>query len=291
MPQSELPTQPESRGARPFCSVLTLMPILHPAPIASQRTAKDSLHYVWQIRQLFRNGVAYDTVIRFGNGGGCTLISNKHSCVLLTCQRSWHTQPLFAVQGPVSEGCEFKDIMIFWSVEVRGDFVLSVNGIVWQRQLANEPLPHQRLCSLGVSSSSLTTNRNVRWYLRFPKQEAVKSSRRAIHFPLTMMLLLPLLGGYWSVSQRVARKVAHPHFSPDGKPSLQWSQERSGFCAELVKLLWLGFCSYLPSASLQWPPHCSHSMVRSSFNPPFQVSSMELREVSTHELMQYIWLL
>lgn len=79
--------------------------------------------------------------------------------------------------GPVSEGWEFKDITIFWSAEVRGEFVLSLKGIVWQRQLANESLPHQGLCSLGVSSSSLTTNRNVRWYLGFPKQEAAKSSK------------------------------------------------------------------------------------------------------------------
>lgn len=85
--------------------------------------------------------------------------------------------------------------MIFWSVEVRDDFVLSVNGIVWQRQLANEALPHQRLCSLGVSST-LATNSNLRWHLRFPEQEAAKSSKRAIHFPVTMMLLLYLLGAY-----------------------------------------------------------------------------------------------
>lgn len=41
------------------------------------------------------------------------------------------------------------------------------------------------------------------------------------------------------------------------------------FHAELVKLLWLRLCSFLPSASHRWPPCCSHSMVRSSSNHPF----------------------
>jgi len=61
--------------------------------------------------------------------------------------------------------------MIFWSVEVRGGSVRSVNGIVWQRQLANDALPHQGLCSLGVSSAGLTTNRNLRPDLGFPKRK------------------------------------------------------------------------------------------------------------------------
>lgn len=121
-----------------------------------------------------------------------------------------------------------KDLEIFWSVEVPGNFVLSVNGIVWQTQLANEALPHQRLCSLWVSSSRLTTNRNLRWYLGFPKQEAAKSSKRAIHFPLIMMLLLNLLGGYWSVFRRVAREVFHPHFSPDERPTVPGVELREG---------------------------------------------------------------
>lgn len=197
----------------------------------------------------------------------CKLISNKHSCVLLSCERSWHTQPEFAMLGTVSEGWEFKVITIFWSVEVRDNFVLGVNGIVWQRQLANEALPHQRLCSLGVSSSRLTTNRNLRWYLGFPKQEAAKSSKRAIHFPVIMLLLLYLLGGYWSVFQRVAREVFHPHFSPDEKPSLPGVEPREG-CFSVQN--WLNgcdsgfdpFCS--PRAAL--PPYDAPAPARHS--PP-----------------------
>lgn len=146
----------------------------------------------------------------------------------------------------------------------------SVNGIVWQRQLANEALPHQRLCSLWVSSSSLTTNRNLRWYLGFPKQEAAKSSKRAIHFPLIMMLPLNPLWGYWSVFQRVARDVFHPHFSPDERPTLPGEEPGEGclfLCAELGASLWLRLCSFLQAASHPWLPYPCHSAAQPSSNP------------------------
>lgn len=55
---------------------------------------------------------------------------------MLSWERSGHRQGKFAASGAVSEGWEFRGTMIFWSVEVRGDSVLSV----WQRQLANEVL-------------------------------------------------------------------------------------------------------------------------------------------------------
>lgn len=180
---------------------------------------------------------------------------------MLSCERSQHPRPQFAMPATVSEGWEFKDITIFWSVEVRGDFVLGVNGIVWQRQLANEALPHQRLRSLRVSSSRLTTNRNLRWYLGFPKQEAAKSSERAINFPVIMMLLLYLLGGYWSVFRREAREAFHPLFSPDGKPSLPGVELRGrGGCFSVQN--WLNFYDWGFVASCRLPPtpdNCARS--------------------------------
>lgn len=166
--------------------------------------------------------------MRSGNGDVCKLISSKYSCVLRCCERSRHAQPAFARPGTVSEGWEFKDITIFWSVEVRGDFALSVNGIVWQRQLANEGLPHQRLCSPGVSSR-LTTNRNSSWCLGFPKQEAAKSSKRAIHFPVIMMLLLYLLGRYRSVfSEGMQRRHFIPIFHQMENQALQELSQEGG---------------------------------------------------------------
>lgn len=193
-----------------------------------------------------------------------------------------------------------KDTAIFWSLEVRGDFVPSVNGIVWQRQLANEALPHQRLCSLWVSSSSLTTNRNLRWYLGFPKQEAAKSSKRAIHFPLIMMLLLNPLWGYWSVFRRVAREAFHPHFSPDERPALRGVEPTEG-CFSVQN--WLLHCDSgsVPFCRLPPTPDC-HTRVTAWHSPPsnpfffqglfcgggvngsFQVNSLVI-------LMHYKWLL
>lgn len=174
-------------------------------------------------------------------------------------------QPEFAASGTASEAGEFRAITIFWSVGVKGDFVLSVNGIVWQKQLANEVLPHQRLCSLGVSSSRLTTNRNSRWYLGFPKQEAAKSSKRAIHFPLIMMLLLYLLGEYQSVFQRLARKIVHPHFSLDGKANLPRLELRGG-CYSMQN--WLNYydSGFVPFCSL--PPTCDYQAIVTAWHSP-----------------------
>lgn len=182
-----------------------------------------------------------------------------------------------------------KDIAIFWSVEVRGDFVLSVNGIVWQRQLANEAMPHQKLCSLWGSSSRLTTNRNLRWYLGFPKQEAAKSSKRAIHFPLIMMLLLNLLWGYWSVFRRVAREVFYPHFSPDERPTQPAVEPREGYFSVQNWLLpcdsgSVPFCILPPT--LTTIPKSQHgaALLQTPFSFQGLFCGGEFMEVSTHLL-------
>lgn len=117
-PQSSL----RAGGPDPSTAYLGQMPVLCLSKDSMVLKAKDTLHYVWQVKHLFYNVVAYDIIIRSGNGDIWKLISKKYSCILLSCERSQHMQ--FAMLGTISEGGEFEDIMIFWLVEVRGDFVL-----------------------------------------------------------------------------------------------------------------------------------------------------------------------
>lgn len=141
----------------------------------------------------FINAAACATRLMSGNWHGHKLISNEQSSVWLCRERGQHTPAERVVPAAVSEGREFRAVVICWVVWVRGGSV-SVCDIVWKGQLANGPLPREGVCSPGFPSE-LTAKRNWSCYLMFPKQEAAKPRKQLIHFPVTMVLLLHLLGG------------------------------------------------------------------------------------------------
>lgn len=76
------------------------------------------------------------------------------------------------------------------------------------------------------------------------------------------------------------------------KSTRSWAKRGVFFCAELVKLVWLVFCSFLQSASHLWLQSPMHSMARSSSNP-FFFSGFFCggRAKGSTLLMQYVWLL
>ena len=125
-----------------------------------------------QIRHIFINAAACDARLMSGNRHVHQLISNEQSSVLLCRKRGQHTPAEHVVPGAVSEGREFRAVVIFWAAWVRGGSV-GVSGIVWKGQLANGPLPREGVCSPGFASK-LTAKRNWSCYLMFPKQETAK---------------------------------------------------------------------------------------------------------------------